>query len=304
MGTQGRRLTALPLPSLQPFSVKLHETTDPDKKQMLERIRHAVELAAEPLERAVRDGLPAEEAARCAEVRSPACPADLALRWLAAHSSVPRVCSRHLGPAPGTEPSGPPLTPPHVRPGGGRIGACEGTILGVLVDSPEFLGGTCGVHGGAGVERGRGAPRGLPAGPGASRAGSSPPPSPRRDGVGRWMHWGLGGCPCGRRPAWLFSCTLAPPAGCPLQPWAGRRPSFPGDAGDRSTHSQPTQRAWPRAELSEPEPGVHGLASVWAFLRWPPAPAVSPTPGTPVTFPGYTGATGSFFWIVPLMPFP
>uniref|UniRef100_A0A673TX55 Cysteine--tRNA ligase, cytoplasmic n=1 Tax=Suricata suricatta TaxID=37032 RepID=A0A673TX55_SURSU len=54
--------------ALQPFSVKLSETTDPDRKQMLESIRRAVELAAGPLERAVRDGLPAEEADRCAEV--------------------------------------------------------------------------------------------------------------------------------------------------------------------------------------------------------------------------------------------
>ncbi|XP_011285391.1 LOW QUALITY PROTEIN: cysteine--tRNA ligase, cytoplasmic [Felis catus] len=54
--------------ALKPFSVKLNETTDPDRKQMLERTQRAVGLAAEPLERAVRGGLPAEEAARCAEV--------------------------------------------------------------------------------------------------------------------------------------------------------------------------------------------------------------------------------------------
>uniref|UniRef100_A0A667H150 Cysteine--tRNA ligase, cytoplasmic n=1 Tax=Lynx canadensis TaxID=61383 RepID=A0A667H150_LYNCA len=54
--------------ALKPFSVKLNETADPDRKQMLERTQRAVELAAEPLERAVRGGLPAEEAARCAEV--------------------------------------------------------------------------------------------------------------------------------------------------------------------------------------------------------------------------------------------
>ncbi|XP_025771323.1 cysteine--tRNA ligase, cytoplasmic [Puma concolor] len=54
--------------ALKPFSAKLNETTDPDRKQMLERTQRAVELAAEPLERAVRGGLPAEEAARCAEV--------------------------------------------------------------------------------------------------------------------------------------------------------------------------------------------------------------------------------------------
>ncbi|VFV28248.1 nucleosome assembly protein 1-like [Lynx pardinus] len=56
--------------ALKPFSVKLNETADPDRKQMLERTQRAVELAAEPLERAVRGGLPAEEAARCAETLS------------------------------------------------------------------------------------------------------------------------------------------------------------------------------------------------------------------------------------------
>ncbi|XP_066108410.1 cysteine--tRNA ligase, cytoplasmic isoform X1 [Saccopteryx bilineata] len=47
--------------ALQPFSVKLSQTTDPDKKQMLERLQQAVQLAAEPLERAVRSELSAEE---------------------------------------------------------------------------------------------------------------------------------------------------------------------------------------------------------------------------------------------------
>ncbi|XP_070420610.1 cysteine--tRNA ligase, cytoplasmic isoform X3 [Equus przewalskii] len=47
--------------ALKPFSVKLSETTDPDKKQMLERIQHAVKLAAEPLEEAVRRDLAGEE---------------------------------------------------------------------------------------------------------------------------------------------------------------------------------------------------------------------------------------------------
>nr|XP_025859983.1 cysteine--tRNA ligase, cytoplasmic isoform X3 [Vulpes vulpes] len=50
------------------FSVKLQETTDPDKKHMLERIQHTVQLAAEPLERAVQNDLPAEVADSCAEV--------------------------------------------------------------------------------------------------------------------------------------------------------------------------------------------------------------------------------------------
>uniref|UniRef100_A0A452QWK4 Cysteine--tRNA ligase, cytoplasmic n=1 Tax=Ursus americanus TaxID=9643 RepID=A0A452QWK4_URSAM len=45
--------------ALKLFSVKLRETTDPDKKQMLERIQHAVKLAAEPLERAMQSDLPA-----------------------------------------------------------------------------------------------------------------------------------------------------------------------------------------------------------------------------------------------------
>uniref|UniRef100_A0A8C4M706 Cysteine--tRNA ligase, cytoplasmic n=1 Tax=Equus asinus TaxID=9793 RepID=A0A8C4M706_EQUAS len=47
--------------ALKPFSVKLSETTDPDKKQMLERIQHAVKLATEPLEEAVRRDLAGEE---------------------------------------------------------------------------------------------------------------------------------------------------------------------------------------------------------------------------------------------------
>uniref|UniRef100_A0A452TMK6 Cysteine--tRNA ligase, cytoplasmic n=1 Tax=Ursus maritimus TaxID=29073 RepID=A0A452TMK6_URSMA len=49
------------------FSVKLRETTDPDKKQMLERIQHAVKLAAEPLERAMQSDLPAAVADGCEE---------------------------------------------------------------------------------------------------------------------------------------------------------------------------------------------------------------------------------------------
>lgn len=42
--------------ALQPFSVKLSETTDPDKRQMLERTLQAVRLAVEPLERALQAG--------------------------------------------------------------------------------------------------------------------------------------------------------------------------------------------------------------------------------------------------------
>uniref|UniRef100_A0A8C9APJ6 Cysteine--tRNA ligase, cytoplasmic n=1 Tax=Prolemur simus TaxID=1328070 RepID=A0A8C9APJ6_PROSS len=54
--------------ALKPFSVKLKETADPNKKQMLERIQRAVELAAEPLEKAVQCRVAGEEVDRCAEV--------------------------------------------------------------------------------------------------------------------------------------------------------------------------------------------------------------------------------------------
>ncbi|XP_010633980.1 cysteine--tRNA ligase, cytoplasmic isoform X1 [Fukomys damarensis] len=54
--------------ALKPFTVKLHETTDPDKRQMLERIQHAVELATEPLERAVHASLVREEVDSLAQV--------------------------------------------------------------------------------------------------------------------------------------------------------------------------------------------------------------------------------------------
>ncbi|XP_007947463.1 cysteine--tRNA ligase, cytoplasmic [Orycteropus afer afer] len=54
--------------ALQPFSVRLDETTDPDKRQMLERTQRAVRLATEPLESAVASGLSAEETRRCTEV--------------------------------------------------------------------------------------------------------------------------------------------------------------------------------------------------------------------------------------------
>uniref|UniRef100_A0A8D1K1C8 Cysteine--tRNA ligase, cytoplasmic n=1 Tax=Sus scrofa TaxID=9823 RepID=A0A8D1K1C8_PIG len=47
--------------ALQPFAAKLKETTDPDKKQMLERLERAVTRAAEPLEEAVRASLAGEE---------------------------------------------------------------------------------------------------------------------------------------------------------------------------------------------------------------------------------------------------
>ncbi|XP_019611216.2 cysteine--tRNA ligase, cytoplasmic isoform X1 [Rhinolophus sinicus] len=54
--------------ALKLFSGKLDETTDPDKKQMLERMQLAVQLAAAPLEEAVRSNLAAEDVARRAQV--------------------------------------------------------------------------------------------------------------------------------------------------------------------------------------------------------------------------------------------
>ncbi|XP_004852181.2 cysteine--tRNA ligase, cytoplasmic isoform X1 [Heterocephalus glaber] len=54
--------------ALKPFTVKLHETTDPDKRQMLERIQHAVELATEPLEQAVHASLVGDEVDSLAQV--------------------------------------------------------------------------------------------------------------------------------------------------------------------------------------------------------------------------------------------
>nr|XP_020024388.1 cysteine--tRNA ligase, cytoplasmic isoform X1 [Castor canadensis] len=54
--------------ALKPFSVKLSETTDPDKRQMLERIQQAVTLATEPLKRAVHSNLAGEEVDRHAEI--------------------------------------------------------------------------------------------------------------------------------------------------------------------------------------------------------------------------------------------
>ncbi|XP_015281381.1 PREDICTED: cysteine--tRNA ligase, cytoplasmic, partial [Gekko japonicus] len=51
-----------------PFSVKLHETSDPDKKQMLERIQNAVKSAVEPLKKALQNRLSEEEISKQAEV--------------------------------------------------------------------------------------------------------------------------------------------------------------------------------------------------------------------------------------------
>ncbi|XP_067849840.1 cysteine--tRNA ligase, cytoplasmic isoform X2 [Heptranchias perlo] len=54
--------------ALKPFSVKLAETTDPDKKQMLERINHAVVSSLKSLEEAMQEALPSEEIAKRAKV--------------------------------------------------------------------------------------------------------------------------------------------------------------------------------------------------------------------------------------------
>ncbi|XP_006893438.1 PREDICTED: cysteine--tRNA ligase, cytoplasmic [Elephantulus edwardii] len=67
--------------ALQPFSTRLKETTDPDKRQLLERTQHSVELAAEPLRSALAAQLPPEETSRCAEVLLEAAK-DLLSEWL------------------------------------------------------------------------------------------------------------------------------------------------------------------------------------------------------------------------------
>ncbi|XP_062051624.1 cysteine--tRNA ligase, cytoplasmic isoform X2 [Lepus europaeus] len=54
--------------ALKPFSVKLSETVDPDKRQMLERAQQAVRLATEPLERALEARLAEEEVQSCVQV--------------------------------------------------------------------------------------------------------------------------------------------------------------------------------------------------------------------------------------------
>ncbi|XP_055987995.1 cysteine--tRNA ligase, cytoplasmic isoform X2 [Sorex fumeus] len=54
--------------ALQPFSAKLRDTTDPDKRQMLERLQQAVALATEALEHALQTPLPAEETQGRAQV--------------------------------------------------------------------------------------------------------------------------------------------------------------------------------------------------------------------------------------------
>lgn len=61
-------LKAFPSFSGQPFTLKLDATTDPDKKQMLERIRDAVQLAVEPLANSVQRNSSGDEVDACAEV--------------------------------------------------------------------------------------------------------------------------------------------------------------------------------------------------------------------------------------------
>ncbi|XP_019375255.1 PREDICTED: cysteine--tRNA ligase, cytoplasmic isoform X1 [Gavialis gangeticus] len=51
----------------EPFSVKLNETTDPDKRQMLERIQNTVKSAVEPLEKAVSERVLGEEISKHAK---------------------------------------------------------------------------------------------------------------------------------------------------------------------------------------------------------------------------------------------
>lgn len=53
---------------LQPFAVKLSETADPDKRQMLERTLQAVRLAVQPLESALQAGLAAGDVDSRAQV--------------------------------------------------------------------------------------------------------------------------------------------------------------------------------------------------------------------------------------------
>uniref|UniRef100_A0A8D0C7N9 Cysteine--tRNA ligase, cytoplasmic n=1 Tax=Salvator merianae TaxID=96440 RepID=A0A8D0C7N9_SALMN len=52
----------------EPFAAKLQEASDPDKKQMLERIQNAMKAAVGPLENAVRNKLSEEEINKYAEI--------------------------------------------------------------------------------------------------------------------------------------------------------------------------------------------------------------------------------------------
>lgn len=66
---------------LQLLSAKLSETSDPDRRQMRERVQQAVQRTAGLLEEAVRSGLPAEDVDSRAQVRpSPPRPAGPAPR--------------------------------------------------------------------------------------------------------------------------------------------------------------------------------------------------------------------------------
>lgn len=138
------RLIGLPFPVLQLFSVKLRETTDPDKKQMLERIQHAVKLAAEPLERAMQSDLPAAVADGCEEVRAlRTCHSHtVALGWLAARRFKPELQRRGLRGGGGQCPPAPHL-PPTPTPCPRRT---EGPLECVWQVIPEFssrLSGVC-----------------------------------------------------------------------------------------------------------------------------------------------------------------
>ncbi|XP_053304839.1 cysteine--tRNA ligase, cytoplasmic isoform X2 [Spea bombifrons] len=67
--------------ALQPFSQKLKETTDPDKKQMLEKIDKAVSAAIQPLKDAVSKNASEEEIAKYAKILLEEA-ADLLADWL------------------------------------------------------------------------------------------------------------------------------------------------------------------------------------------------------------------------------
>lgn len=58
---------------LQPFQAKLAETTDPDKKQMLERLDSAVAAALGPLQGAVESKAGEADIQHLAQVTSPLC---------------------------------------------------------------------------------------------------------------------------------------------------------------------------------------------------------------------------------------
>lgn len=58
---------------VQPFKVKLAETTDPDKKQMMERLAAAVDAALGPLQVAVQSKGADESIQNMAEVHDACC---------------------------------------------------------------------------------------------------------------------------------------------------------------------------------------------------------------------------------------